>query len=119
VIRQGDVFWVDTADPVGSRPAYRRPYVVVQNNVLNGSRIRTVLACGLTTTLKRSASPGNVLLDPGEGNLPERSVVNVSQVMTFHKTEMQEWIGTLSPKRVREILRGINLLLEPREPSAV
>ena len=116
MIRQGDIYWAETTDPIGSRPAYRRPYVVVQNNVLNASRIRTVIACGLTTTVTRAKSPGNILLDHGEGNLAERSVVNVSQVMTFDKSEMNDWIGSLSPKRVRETLNGINLLLEPREP---
>jgi mRNA interferase MazF len=116
MIQQGDIFWVDTTDPVGSRPAYRRPYVVVQNNVMNASRLGTVVMCGLTTTLKRATSPGNVLLHPGEANLPERSVVNVSQVMTFDKSELSEWIGRLSSTRIREIVKGSNRLLDPREP---
>ena len=116
MIRQGDIYWAETTDPVGSRPAYRRPYVVVQNNVLNASAIRTVMACPLTTIVKRANAPGNVLLDRGEGNLPERSVVNVSQMMTFDKAEMIDWIGALSLKRVGEIIRGLNVVLQPREP---
>jgi mRNA interferase MazF len=117
VIGQGDIFWVDLEEPRGSEPGYRHPHVVFQNNVFNRSRIRTVLVCPLTSNLKRAAGPGNVLLDAQEANLPKPSVVNVSQVFTVDKTQLTEYIGTLSPQRVRQILNGIGLVVEPREPE--
>lgn len=112
-LAQGDVFWADIEEPTGASPGYTRPYVVIQNNVFNRSRIRTVVTCALT----RAQDPGNVLLFPGEANLPEQSVVNVSQIATVDKRRLRDRIGTLSEGRVREILRGINLLLEPKEVS--
>jgi mRNA interferase MazF len=115
VIRQGDIYWVDLEEPSGSEPGYRHPHVVVQNNVFNLSRIRTVIVCPLTTNLKRADAPGNVLLDEGEGALPRQSVVNVSQVFTVDKSQLGEYVGALAPGRVREILDGILLALEPRE----
>lgn len=115
MIRQGEVFWVDLGEPEGSGPGYRHPAVVVQNNVFNASRIRTVVVCALTTNLQRAEAPGNVLLVPGEADLREPCVVNVSQVFTVNKRDLMEKIGSLSNERVREILDGINLLLEPRE----
>ncbi len=115
VIRQGDVFWVDLEEPEGSEPGYRHPHVVIQNNLFNQSRIRTVVVCALTSNLKRASAPGNILLEIGEANLPKQSVVNVSQVFTVDKSQLTEKIGTLSAKRVRQILDGIRLLLEPRE----
>jgi mRNA interferase MazF len=87
---------------------------VVQNNVFNRSRINTTVVCALTSNLKRAAAPGNVLLDAGEGNLPKQSVVVVSQIITVDKTELGDYIGQLSPKRVRQILAGIDVLLQPR-----
>lgn len=117
MINQGDVFWIELEEPSGSEPGYRHPHVVVQNNVFNRSRINTVVVCALTSNLKRAAAPGNVLLEPREANLPKRSVVNISQVFTVDKTQLGERIGTLSPSRVREILDGIGLLLEPRDPE--
>ncbi len=69
MIRQGDIYWVDLEEPSGSEPGYRHPHVVLQNNVFNQSRIRTVIVCPLTTNLKRADAPGNVLLDEGEGGL--------------------------------------------------
>lgn len=118
VIGQGDIYWVELDEPEGSAPGYRHPHVVVQNNLFNSSKIKTVIVCPLTSNLKRGKAPGNVSLEKGEANLPKQSVVNVSQVFTVDKSQLEEYIGTLSSKRTAEILRGINLVLHPREPAA-
>jgi len=115
VINQGDVFWVDLDELSGSGPGYRHPHVVIQNNIFNRSRINTVVVCVLTSNLKRAQAPGNVLLEKGEANLPQQSVVNVSQIFTVDKRDLVEKIGTLSRQRVRQILDGIRLLTEPRD----
>ncbi len=115
MIRQGDVYWVDPGSSSGSGPAFLHPHVVLQNDIVNQSRLATVIVCTLTTHLKRATAPGNVLLDLGEAHLPKRSVVNVSQLFTVDKADLIEKIGTLSPERVQEILNGIYLLLEPRD----
>lgn len=115
VINQGDVYWVDLGEPSGSGPGYRHPHVVIQNNVFNRSQLNTVVVCVLTSNLKRAKAPGNILLEKGEANLPQQSVVNVSQIFTVDKGDLVERIGTVSRKRVSEILDGILLLLEPRD----
>ncbi len=112
-VRQGEVYWVDLGSPLGSEPAYRHPHVVVQSDVYNRSRLRTVIVCALTSNLRRAELPGNVLLDAGEANLPRPSVVNVTQVFTVDRTELGEPIGRLSRRRVREIVDGIRLVLAP------
>jgi uncharacterized protein (TIGR02246 family) len=73
-IERGDLFWIDGAEG----PAH--PHVVVQEDALNRSRISTVVVVALTSNLHRAGEPGNVLLDPGEGGLPRRSVAVVSQI---------------------------------------
>ena len=115
VIDQGDLYWIDLGEPSGSEPGYRHPHVVIQNNVFNRSRINTVVVCMLTSNLRRAKAPGNVLLENGEGNLPKQSVVNVSQIFTVDKDDLDEKIGRLSRRRVREILAGVMLVIEPRE----
>lgn len=115
VIKQGDVFWVELDDPAGSEPGYRHPHVVIQNNLFNRSRINTVVVCALTSNRKRAQAPGNVLLAPREANLSKQSVINISQIFTVDKTQLSEKIGSLSARRVREILNGLYLLTEPRE----
>jgi len=71
-IRQGDIFWVDANQPVGSAPGFTRPFVVIQNNSFNRGKINTVLACALTTNLTRADAPGNVLQRRGESAETER-----------------------------------------------
>jgi len=113
VVRQGDIYWVDLGTPVGSAPGYLHPYVVVQNNEFNNSGINTIVVCALTSNLNRASAPGNVLLAKGEGNLPKKSVVNVSQIYTVNRSQLNANIGTLSSERVRQILDGVSLVLEP------
>lgn len=115
VINQGDIYWVELEEPVGSEPGYSHPHVVIQNNLFNRSRINTVLVCALTSNLKRAQAPGNVLLEKRETNLPKQSVVNVSQIFTVDKTQLDEYVGTVSKRRVGQILEGVRLLTEPRE----
>ncbi len=115
VIRQGEVYWIELGEPVGSGPGYRHPHVVIQNNVFNWSRINTVVVCALTSNLRRGEAPGNVVLEEGEGGLPKRSVVVVSQVFTVDKRQLGEYVGALSSRRVRQIIEGVKLVMEPRE----
>jgi mRNA interferase MazF len=84
--------------------------VVIQDNVINRSRIGTVVICALTTNLKRAKAPGNVLLEAGEANLPRQSIVVVSQVSTIDKAQLGEYIGSLTRQRMDQILAGMQFL---------
>ena len=109
-INRGDVFWIAPADARGPTPAYSHPYVVVQDDVFNHSRIATVVVCALTTNLHEAKQPGNVLLDAGEAALPRQSVVVVSQLASVEKSRLGERIGTLSPARLDQIFAGLHLI---------
>ena len=102
-VRRGDLFWI----ALGAEPAHSHPHVVVQDDVFNRSRIKTVIVCALTTNLGKASEPGNVLLDVGEGGLPKQSVVVVSQIDSVDKARLGERIGTLSQERVDQILSGL------------
>lgn len=114
VIEQGEIYWIDLGEPSESEPGYRHPHIVIQNNLFNSSRINTVVVCVVTSNLKRAKAPGNVLLEKGEVNLPKKSLVNISQVYTVNKSDLKEKIGKVSEKRMRQILDGLHLLVEPR-----
>jgi mRNA interferase MazF len=105
VINQGDIYWIQWPES-----GLRHPYVVLQENALNHSRLTTVVACALTSNLKRVSLPGNVLLQTGEANLPRPSVVEVSKVATVEKTQLGEYIGALTEERVNQILAGMRFL---------
>ncbi len=115
MIRQGDLYWADFDEPRGSGPGYRHPVVVVQNNLLNDIPIKTVIVCLITSNLKYAKAPGNVALSKGEGGLTRPSVINVTQLYTVNKADLLDYIGTLSPRRMRDVLNGVKFVIEPRE----
>ena len=84
--------------------------MVIQDDVFNHSRIHTVIVCALTSNLHRAKELGNVLLEPGEGDLPKQSVIVVSQVSSVEKTRLGERIGALSDTRVEQVLAGLRFL---------
>jgi mRNA interferase MazF len=106
-IDRGDLFWMEPDDSRGAVPSYSHPHVVVQDDVFNHARITTVVVCALTSNLHRASEPGNVLLEVGEGNLPQQSVVVVSQISSVEKSRLGERIGSLSQQRVEQILAGL------------
>jgi mRNA interferase MazF len=106
-INRGDVYWIGPDDARGPVPAYSHPHVVVQEDVFNHSRVATVVVCALTSNLQKANEPGNVLLEVGEGNLPQRSVVVVSQIASVEKARLGERIGELSEARVEQVLAGL------------
>lgn len=105
--RQGEVFWIraEALRPAVAGAAH--PHVVVQTDVLNRSRISTVVVCALTSNQHRVEEPGNVAIEAGEGGLPKASVAVVSQISTVDKAELGERIGELSRERVEQILAGM------------
>ena len=110
-IAQGDVWWADLPEAKGSGPGYRRPVVVVQGDALNRSRIATVVCVALTSNLKWSIAPGNVLLQRSVTGLPKESVANVTQLVTLDKTDLTERTGKLSRSKLELVLSGIDVVL--------
>lgn len=114
MIEQGEIYWVDLGAPRGSSPGHKHPHIVIQNNVFNASKINTVVVCVITSNLRRAKSPGNVLIEKGEANMPKKSVVNVTQLYTVDKRDLLDRIGKVSKEKLEMILEGVKLVLEPR-----
>ena len=110
-MRRGEVWWVGLPDPVGSEPGYRRPVLIVQDDVFTESRIRTIVVVAITSNMRLARAPGNVQVSPIESGLPKNSVVNVSQIITADKTFLVERVGALPPKTMRRIDEGVRLVL--------
>ncbi|MBW2022905.1 MAG: type II toxin-antitoxin system PemK/MazF family toxin [Deltaproteobacteria bacterium] len=114
MIEQGEIYWVDLGAPRGSSPGHKHPHIVIQNNVFNASKINTVVVCVITSNLRRAKSPGNVVIEKGEANMPKKSVVNVTQLYTVDKRDLLDRIGKVSKEKLEMILEGVKLVLEPR-----
>lgn len=110
VIRRGSIYWVDFSPSKGSEPAGRRPGLVIQSDLLNDSRLNTVVVVAITSTLKFGELPGNVTLGKNEANMPKRCVINVTQIKSVDKSSLREKIGTLSSKKMDEVEEGLKLV---------
>jgi len=96
VISQGEVWWAELPEPVGSGPELRRPVVVVQCDPLNHSHIATIVCVPLTSNLKWALAPGNLRLSPRQTSLPKESVANVSQIVSLDKSLLRDRAGKLT-----------------------
>ena len=111
VIGQGDVWWADIGEPMGSEPGFRRPVIVVQGDALNRSRIATVVCVPLTRNLKWANAPGNVLLRSELTGLPEDSVANVSQIVALDRGQLTTCVGRVAVRQIEAILSGVDVIL--------
>ena len=94
-LRQGDIFWVRFGGAKNSSPAGKRPAIIIQNDLLNKSKLRTTVVVLLTSNAKLSKIPWNVTLKKGTGNLPKTGVVVVSQMATVDKGRLLEKIKVI------------------------
>ena len=111
VIAQGEVWWAELDDPVGSGPGFRRPVVVVQGDSLNFSEISTVVCVPLTSNLAWADAPGNVRLSARTTSLPKDSVANVSQITALDKGILSRRVGKLPLKKLELVILGIQVVL--------
>lgn len=110
-VAQGDVWWADLGEPVGSGPGYRRPVLIVQGDPFNRSAIATVVSAPMTSNLKWAEAPGNVLLKPKDTGLPQDSVVNVSQLVALDRNVLVERVGKVPSRKLALVLTGIDTML--------
>jgi mRNA interferase MazF len=96
---------------MGSRPAKRRPVVVVQSDALNRTALNTVVVVSLTTNLELAGFPGNVLVPASACGLHRDSVVNVTSVASVGRHELEPPTGMLPPALMRQIDAGLRLVL--------
>jgi mRNA interferase MazF len=111
VIEQGDIFWADLGEPIGSAPGYWRPFLIVQCQAFNKMNINTVVGVVITSQIKLANAPGNVLLSPAMTGLDRESVANISQVITVDQRSLGEHIGRVTRQKLSQVLDGIELLL--------
>jgi len=111
VIRRGSICWADLGEPHGSKPAKRRPVLVVQADPFNVSRLNTTVAAVITSNTGLAAMPGNVFLPATSSGLPKDSVVNVTALVTLDKTDLDAEAGQLPPSLMSAVDQGLRRIL--------
>ena len=109
---RGEIWWANLPRPKGSKPAKRRPVLIIQCDSYNRSNINTVICAIITSNVELASHPGNLLLEKAISGLGRTSVINFSQIATLDKTDLTEQV-TMLPKNMLEKVNGcLKLLLE-------
>ena len=106
--QRGDVVWVDFGRPGGSESQGRRPALIIQNDVGNRLSSTTIVA-SIPRTLK--PFPVNVILEPHESGLPERSMVDCASIRSVSKTRILRTAGTLGAGVMSTVDRALKISL--------
>lgn len=110
-MRRSEIYWADLRPASGSRPAKRRPVLVIQSEPYNDSRLATVLTAVITSNTALATMPGNVFLPAAATGLPRDSVVNVTSLLTLNKTDLTDWAGHLPPTLMHDVDHGLRRVL--------
>ena len=85
--------------------------LIVSSDRFNRSRIATVIVAAVTTSARAAAAPGNVPLVAGTAGLDRDCTVNVSQLLTVDRTDLEEPLGVLDSRTIRRVDDGLRLVL--------
>lgn len=111
MIKRGDVCWADLGTPRDSKPAKRRPVLVIQADSYNRSRLNTTLVGVVTSNTALATMPGNVFIPSAVSGLPRDSVLNVTALVTVDKADLEGPVGNLPDSLMDEIGRGLRRVL--------
>jgi mRNA interferase MazF len=89
--------------------AGRRPVVVLSRDAAI-PRLRRALVAPCTTTIRSLAS--EVVLEPGEDPVPQRSAVNLDSVESVSLGVLVQRIGRLADVRMRDICSALAIAVD-------
>jgi mRNA interferase MazF len=111
VTTKGSICWADLGEARGSRPAKRRPVLVIQSDPFNTTRLNTIIAAVITASTALAAMPGNVFLPAAVYGLSKDSVVNVTALVALNKADLDEPVGHLPGSLMNDVNRGLRRVL--------
>ena len=100
---RGELWWCELPE-IGRRP------VVVLSRDAAIPRLRRAVVAPCTTTIR--GLPSEVVLEPGDDPVPERSTVNLDSVESVSVAVLVQRLGTLSGERVRELCRALAVAVD-------
>ncbi len=102
---RGELWWCELAD-VGRRP------VVVLSRDAAIRRLRRALVAPCTTTIRALRS--EVILEPGDDPITQRSAVNLDSVESVSLAVLVRRLGRLANARMWEICSALNVAVDCR-----
>jgi mRNA interferase MazF len=108
---RGEIWWADYGIPYGSEPGYRRPVIIMQNDLFNNSKINTTIVAPLSTNLLLAGVPGNISMNKKDSKLTKDSVILISQIGVIDKERLIEKVSTINKETMKKIEDNIMFVL--------
>jgi len=109
---RGEIWWANLPYPAGSKPAKRRPVLIIQGDSFNSSSISTVICAVITSNTELAFLPGNLLLEKAVSGLGKTSAVNFSQITTIDKADLKEQVAMLPKPMIERVNNCLKQVLE-------
>ena len=111
LVHRGDIFYVNLGKPDGtSRQAGIRPVVICSCKACN-THSQIVSACTITTSRTKHRIPTHVTLLASETGLSRDSICLCEQPISISKTELLDYVTTLSDEQMERISDGLRIQL--------
>lgn len=104
-MRRGEIWWAELSPPMG-----RRPVLLLSRD--SAYRVRTSVTIAIVTRTIRGI-PVEVPLGPEDG-MPTRCAVNLDNILTIPKLNLEERVTMLSPEKMNVVARAIIFALDLR-----
>jgi mRNA interferase MazF len=108
-MKQGELWYANLSQVVGSEQAGMRPLLIISGNLLN-TYLNVLICCPLTTKIKNYK--GNLVLNPDNvNNLSETSEVLTFHVRSVSKSRLIKKIGNVSKEELRLVKKCLDEIL--------
>ena len=108
---RGTICWADLGEARGSKPAKRRPVLVIQYDPFNASRLNTTIAAVITSNTALAAMPGNVFLPAAVSGPPRTQSSTSPALVTLDKTDREEPAGYAPVSLMDDVDLGLRRVL--------
>ena len=106
--RRGEIWLVNFNPGRGSEQKGKRPALILQNDTGNEYAATTIIAA-VTTTIKEY--PVTLVLERGEGGLPQKSMINLAQILTIDKGRLIRRMGALPVEKTDRLNKALKISL--------
>ena len=108
--RRGEIYLVAFDPTVGHEIQKTRPAVVIQNDVSNRHSPITIVAA-ISSRFSDPPFPREVVIEPEESGLPQRSAVIVNQIRSVDRLRLRQKLGRLSTPSMERLDEAIKISL--------
>lgn len=101
---------MDLGQPIGHKPAFQRPAVVVSVDILNNSPGQLVMVVPVTSAAYGLRS--HVELEPGSSGLDHTSYARCDQLRAVSTARVSTRLGMVAPDQMSAIDRALRFVLD-------